>query len=164
MLVALRYYMGHMSTSKTCTISSASSEETEQIGEQIGRQLKGGEIIELVSDLGGGKTTFVRGLAKGFGSTDTVASPTFTVSKEYTAGNKRVAHYDFYRLHDAGLLQFELAESVHDPDTVVVVEWGDIVRNVLPATRMTIHITATESESRSLKLTIPSEYSYVHVG
>lgn len=117
-----------------------------------------------MSDLGGGKTTFVRGLAKGFGSTDTVASPTFTVSKEYTAGNKRVAHYDFYRLHDAGLLQFELAESVHDPDTVVVVEWGDIVRNVLPATRMTIHITATESESRSLKLTIPSEYSYVHVG
>ena len=57
---------------------SKSASDTEAYAEQIGNNLKGGEIIELISDLGGGKTTFVRGLARGMGSTDAVSSPSFT--------------------------------------------------------------------------------------
>src|SRR5262245_31168810 len=70
-----RYYTQYMSTDMTRQISSASSAETEELAQSLGRRLKGGEVIELVSDLGGGKTTFVRGLAKGAGSPDKVASP-----------------------------------------------------------------------------------------
>jgi tRNA threonylcarbamoyladenosine biosynthesis protein TsaE len=56
------------------------ADETVALGQKIGQQLQGGEVIELISDLGGGKTQLVRGLAAGMGSTDQVQSPTFTIS------------------------------------------------------------------------------------
>src|SRR5690606_33786002 len=74
-----RYYTEHMSTGTTWRTSSTSSEATERLGERLGKALKGGEVIELASDLGGGKTTLVRGLARGAKSSDKVASPTFTI-------------------------------------------------------------------------------------
>ena len=64
-------------------LSSNNAEQTELIAVAIGKRLRGGEMIELVSDLGGGKTTFTRGLARGAGSSDVVSSPTFTISKVY---------------------------------------------------------------------------------
>lgn len=158
-LVVSRYYMGHMNTGTTLSISTKSSAETERLGEQIGSALQGHEVIELISDLGGGKTTLTRGIARGFGSTDKVASPTFTVNKEYVSGNKRIVHYDFYRLDDPGLLEFELAESLHDPATVTIVEWADIVHDVLPVDRVTIRIASSGDESRSFAISIPDSYS-----
>lgn len=158
---ALRYYMGHMSTDKTLQLSSASFEETEKLGEAIGRQLKGGEVIELTSDLGGGKTTFVRGLARGMGSSDKVASPTFTVSKQYTAGDLRLVHYDFYRLHDPGLLQYELAEFIDESKIITVVEWADIVHDVLPANRFTLSIKSTGDTSRQITAHVPTSLAYL---
>lgn len=155
--------MEHMNTGTTHEILSQSSAETESLGERIGANLKGGEVIELISDLGGGKTTFVRGVARGFGSTDKVASPTFTVNKEYVNGNKRIVHYDFYRLHDAGLLEFELAESLQDPQTVTIIEWADIVHDVLPKDRITIRITSTGEQSRNFQIDLPSSKAYLEI-
>ncbi len=66
-------------------INTTSPEDTLNLAAKIGAKLRGGEVIELVSDLGGGKTVFVRGLAQGMGSKDQVASPTFTISREYKA-------------------------------------------------------------------------------
>jgi len=63
------------------------------------------EIIELRSDLGGGKTTFTQGLAAGAGSKDAVSSPTFTLKKIYRAGELHIYHYDFYRLNEPGILK-----------------------------------------------------------
>ena len=153
--------MEHMNTGTTHSRLSASSEDTEHIGEQLGKKLKGGEVIELMSDLGGGKTTLVRGIAKGFGSTDKVASPTFTVNKEYVSGHKRIVHYDFYRLQDAGLLEFELAESLQDPDAVTIIEWADIVHDILPKDRITIRITNTGDTSRNYQINVPSSRQYL---
>src|SRR5689334_25117700 len=113
-------------------ITTGDPAATEQLGEAIGERLKGGEVIELVSDLGGGKTTFVRGLARGFGSSDRVASPTFTISKVYKSGSKELHHFDFYRLQESGLIAHELEEIIHDPMCTVVVEWAAVVKNVLP--------------------------------
>ncbi len=121
--------------------------------EKIGRNLKGGEVIELRSDIGGGKTTLVRGLAKGAGSTDQVASPTFTISRVYNCPNGvRINHFDFYRLNDPGVMQGELGESVTDPTSVTVVEWANIVNQVLPEDRLLIEITSTGEDSRHIGL------------
>src|SRR4051812_47570196 len=127
-----------MSTAMTWQTSSTSSEQTEQLAASLGSKLRGGEVLELVSDLGGGKTTFTRGLVRGAGSSDKVASPTFTISKEYEAPNFTISHFDFYRLDQAGIVADELAEVVHDPEYVTVVEWGEVVHDVLPADRLTV--------------------------
>src|ERR1700712_1196496 len=116
-----------MSTEQTSQIESTSLQATLDLAAAIGMKLKGGEVIELVSDLGGGKTAFVKGLARGMGSTDVVRSPSFTISNQYKAGSKTLYHFDFYRLFDPGIMRDELAEILQDPNAVVVVEWASIV-------------------------------------
>lgn len=100
-------------------------------------------------------------MAHGLGSPDRVSSPTFTLTNEYDAGKLRLFHYDFYRLNEPGVMADELAEAVHDPQAVVVVEWGDIVENVLPAERLTIRITATGENDRELTFTYPKSLGYL---
>lgn len=109
-------------------------------------------MIELVSDLGGGKTTFVRGLARGIGSDDPVSSPTFTINHMYKGTEVTLYHFDFYRLVEAGVMREELAEILQDPKGVTVVEWGGIVEDVLPTRKLVITITATGEESRHYQL------------
>jgi tRNA threonylcarbamoyladenosine biosynthesis protein TsaE len=92
-------------------------------GERVARQLRGGECIELVGDVGAGKTTFTQGLGNGLEADDEVQSPSFTISREYACRDGlRLAHYDFYRLSDGGIIHHELAESVQNPHTITVVE------------------------------------------
>lgn len=134
---------------------SKNSEHTEEIGKKIGRLLQGGEVIELMSDLGGGKTTFVRGLARGLGSTDTVASPTFMICKQYSAGKLTIYHYDFYRLSEPGIMEHELQEGLSDPNAIIIVEWADIVADILPKNRITLSIAATSESERTLTIKAP---------
>lgn len=141
--------------------TSQSSDDTEQLAEKIGAQLKGGEVIELVSDLGGGKTTFVRGLARGAGSTDHVASPTFTISKVYKGKHVELHHFDFYRLPDPGLMEYEIQDVLDDPTTAIVVEWADVLAHILPANRLTICFKNTGDEQRELEITCPKPLHYL---
>lgn len=129
-----------------------SAEETEAIGESLGAHLKGGEVIELTSDVGGGKTTFTRGLARGAGSKDRVASPTFTISKVYEAPQFAIHHFDFYRLPEAGLIQHELEDVLGDPHIVVVMEWSDVVAGVLPEKTIHIHIQNSGEHERTITI------------
>lgn len=145
----------------TWQTDTTSPDETQALASAIGKKCKGGEVIELVSDLGGGKTAFVRGLAKGLGSHDQVASPTFTISREYHSDNLTLYHFDFYRLHEPGIITAELAEFIADPKAVVAVEWSDIAKHVLPEKRITITLTLTGEQSRHLVFTYPSELSYL---
>jgi tRNA threonylcarbamoyladenosine biosynthesis protein TsaE len=156
--------MNDMNEQKSLTIQTTSAAATEVIGEAIGRQLRGGEVIELASDLGGGKTTLVRGLARGAGSSDHVASPTFTLSKMYQTRKFQIHHFDFYRLQEAGIMQAELQELVDDPETVVIVEWSDIVRSVLPDGHLTIRLVATGEEERQVTLEFPPSLTYLVEG
>lgn len=141
---------------KTRSISSA---DTERLGEILGRHLSGGEVIELMSDLGGGKTTFVRGLARGAGSKHTVTSPTFTLSKVYKAGKMDIHHFDFYRLHEPGVLADQLRESLDDPTITTVIEWSEVVADVLPKNRLTIKIepVAIGPEHRDIAVMYPED-------
>lgn len=145
-------------------IGSTGSSNTEKLGEKLGSNLRGGEVIELISDLGGGKTTFVRGLAKGFGSDDKVASPSFTIKREYYAGDKTLHHFDFYRLLEAGLIKHDLEETLGSDKDVVVVEWGDIVHDVLPAKRLVINIKLSGKNDRKFVFQTPEKLSYLLEG
>lgn len=135
--------------------------------------LKGGVTIELVSDLGGGKTTFVRGLARGLGSPDHISSPTFKLNNVYTVPEpkitnpddiKRLYHYDFYRLPNAGLMGHELHDALSDPNGIVVVEWGEVVAKVLPKERISISFVVTSEQGRQIVIDCPPHLEYVIAG
>jgi tRNA threonylcarbamoyladenosine biosynthesis protein TsaE len=150
-----------MSTELTWQTDSSSLNDTLAIASDIGARLKGGEVIELISDLGGGKTSFVRGLAEGMGSSDAVRSPSFTLSNEYKADKLRLVHFDFYRLQEPGIMRDELAELIGDKTVVVAVEWGDIVEDVLPSDRLRIKIAHTGLDSRAIAFAFTPPLQYL---
>ena len=134
-------------------IEVESAEAMQALGAQIGALCLGGEVIELVGDIGAGKTTFTKGLARALGITDDVQSPTFTISRVYeTASDLLLAHYDFYRLQDAGIMKAELAESVSDPQTITVIEWSEVVSAVLPRDTLRITLTTVADERRTARM------------
>lgn len=97
--------------------------ETEAAGEQLGSRLRKGDLLLLEGDLGAGKTTFVRGVARGMGSPAHVASPTFQLVRVYP-GRIQLAHVDLYRLEASTELAELGLEELLDQG-VVVVEWGN---------------------------------------
>lgn len=141
--------------------ATTSSDETERLGVSIGSRLKGGEVIELRSDLGGGKTTLVRGIAEGANSQDAVGSPSFTISREYVCPNFTIHHYDFYRLAEPGIMADELRDVMSDNEAVVMVEWADVAEHVLPAERAVIQIAASGDDSRDITITLPKQFEYL---
>ena len=136
-------------------------EDTLKLGEVVGRACKGGEVFELISDLGGGKTAFVRGMARGIETEDDVSSPSFTINNTYVGKQLTLEHFDFYRLDEAGVVADELREDIYKQDTVVVVEWGNIVHNVLPANTIRVKIEPQESETREITFTYKEENAYL---
>ncbi len=119
-------------------------------GQNFARDLELPAVIELVGDVGAGKTTFTRGLAKGLGVTESVTSPSFTISKRYAFPGGELVHYDFYRLDDPGIMRDELAETLSEPNSVVVVEWGGDVAELLPARKHNLEIRLNEDGSREI--------------
>ncbi|MEI6237743.1 MAG: tRNA (adenosine(37)-N6)-threonylcarbamoyltransferase complex ATPase subunit type 1 TsaE, partial [Candidatus Saccharibacteria bacterium] len=137
------------------------SNNTEQIAELIGNNLIGGEIVVLASDLGGGKTVFAKGLARGAGSQDQVSSPTFTISKVYKCESFDLHHFDFYRLNDPGIIALELKEVIGDTQNVIVIEWADIIKNILPKHRMEVIIENEGGDKRGIILNYPAKIEYL---
>lgn len=131
-----------------------SAEAMNALGAQIGALVRGGEVIELVGDIGAGKTTLTKGLAAALGITEDVQSPTFTISRVYDApSGLRLVHYDFYRLNEPGILRAELAESVDDAHSVTIIEWAGVVADVLPADTLRVNIQATGEQTRAVTIT-----------
>ena len=119
-----------------------------QLGEAIGQSLSGGEVLELVGDIGAGKTTLTKGIAQALGISEPVQSPTFTISRVYDSPKGlRLVHYDFYRLSEAGIMGDEIREAMDD-DSVVVVEWAGAVDDNLPKDRLVVKITTISEEER----------------
>lgn len=142
-------------------ITTNSSQETEDFAEKLGERLRGGEVIELVSDLGGGKTTFVRGLARGMGSQDMVHSPSFTLANQYQSKGLTLYHFDFYRLDDPGVVRHELTEALMDPQSVVAVEWAEAVKAAFVRPYISVIMKPTSEDSRQLTFTYSEHYKYL---
>ena len=138
----------------------SSEAKMRQLGERLGRQLSGGEVIELVGDVGAGKTTFTKGLARGLGIDEPIQSPTFTINRIYAARDDlQLIHYDFYRLDAPGIMADELREAMSDPANIVVIEWAGLVDDVLPENRLTINIETTGEETRRCSFTVHGKIS-----
>lgn len=135
-----------------------SNKQMQDLGSVLGKTLTGGETIELVGDVGAGKTTFVRGVARGMHVDETVQSPSFTISRIYEATEgRRLVHYDFYRLNEPGIMKDELSETIGTDKTAVVIEWADSVQHILPEDRLTIAISVTGENTRELHLSASGE-------
>jgi tRNA threonylcarbamoyladenosine biosynthesis protein TsaE len=146
----------------TFTFTCKTVEDTQSLAAAIGGVVKGGEVLAFHSDLGGGKTAFVKGMAKGMGVTDVVQSPTFTISQIHAAGRGlELHHYDFYRLGEAGIMSAELAESLAQSNAVVAIEWGDIVRSVLPEHYIHVTLGTQDNEARLVTIECPQTDSHV---
>lgn len=140
-----------------------STDNMKAIGAQIGTRLRGGEVIELIGDLGAGKTTLTKGIGEGLGIDEDMQSPSFTISREYQARDDlELHHYDFYRLDNAGVVGYELAESIANERAVTVIEWAATATDVLPEERITITLAYTaEGESRDCQAVVPEKFAYL---
>lgn len=136
----------------TCPDESA----TVKVAEKIAGHLSGGELIELIGDVGSGKTTFVGGLARGLGSKDKVSSPSFALKNEYQ-GRLTLYHFDLYRLEKPGLINYEVEDALAENNSAVVIEWGQMVKDILPEDRIIVRFSSTGENSRRLKITYPDD-------
>ena len=110
---------------------SFSYDDTQVIAKEIADTLKGGEFIAMYGDLGAGKTAFVQGLAKALGITNHVTSPTFTIVNEYE-GRLPLYHFDVYRIADPDEMYEIGYDDYIDSDGVCVVEWAELIEELLP--------------------------------
>jgi len=136
--------------------------DTLSFAKAVGTKLKGGEIIELIGDLGSGKTTFVSGLVEGTGSKDIVSSPTFMIKKEYVAQDLTIYHFDFYRLDKSDLIIHELEDIVSKPKSVVVIEWPKVIKLPNIGSRIVFEFFYEEDiNKRVIKISYDSKLRYL---
>lgn len=131
----------------------ASEKETERIGEAIGQAAEAGTVVALIGDLGTGKTTLTKSIARGLGVTETVTSPTFNIIREYKSGRIPLYHFDVYRIGDPDEM-FELGyEEYFYGDGICVVEWADIIEELLPEDAVIIRIErGADEEEREYRI------------
>ncbi|APH06557.1 tRNA (adenosine(37)-N6)-threonylcarbamoyltransferase complex ATPase subunit type 1 TsaE [Bacillus weihaiensis] len=130
---------------------SKTSETTSLLAIKLAEKLGEGDVVTLEGDLGAGKTTFTKGLAKGLGIQRNVNSPTFTIIKEYSDGRLPLYHMDVYRVEDADEdLGFE--EYFHG-NGVTVVEWAHLIDDQLPTERLDIKIFYMDETTRRIVMT-----------
>lgn len=129
---------------------SRSPEQTRRLGMRMGTLLRRGDVLCLEGDLGSGKTTFVQGIAQGWGSVDAVSSPSFMLVNQYRQPDGSLMHHmDAYRL--------ESAEEAIDLDLdamlaggILVVEWADRIRQALPQDNLKINFSWVNDEQRNM--------------
>ena len=134
------------------TVYSNCESDTEKWGETLGKTLAPGAVAALFGDLGAGKTTFVRGLARGLGITSRVTSPTFTIVNEY-AGDVPLFHFDMYRISGSEEL-YEIGwDDYSGRGGVTVVEWSENIADALPEDSITVKIEKLGADSRKIEIT-----------
>lgn len=140
-------------------IETNSEHETKEIAETLASLIKPGTVITLEGDLGAGKTTFTKGLAKGLEIKRAVTSPTFTILKQYE-GTLTLNHIDAYRLEDSEE-DIGLDDYIYG-DGVTVIEWAKFIDDFLPTERLALTIEFIDTRKRKLTFQ-PIGDSYKHI-
>jgi tRNA threonylcarbamoyladenosine biosynthesis protein TsaE len=125
---------------------TTSPEQTERFGRELAKSFCGGDVIALTGDLGAGKTCLTRGIADGLGSTAHVSSPTFTIVNEYEGGRLMLFHFDTYRLSGPDDFLMSGLDEYFYRGGVCVIEWSDIIEELLPEGTIRMTITGSDNE------------------
>ena len=137
------------------TYITHSPEETEKLGEALGRRLPAGTVLAYRGELGAGKTAFTRGLARGLGCPDRVTSPTYTIVNEYLGGRLPLFHFDMYRLRCADDLWDIGWEDYLDRGGVCAVEWSE---NVAEALEDAVTVTIRKLSDTTREITLEGSH------
>lgn len=125
-------------------------EATEKFGLELASGLAAGDVVALTGDLGAGKTTLTKSIAKGLGVTENVTSPTFTIVCEYMSGRLPLFHFDLYRIgSEEEAFEAGLEEYFHRGG-VSVIEWADLVPELIPDDALVISIEYGEEEDERI--------------
>jgi len=135
------------------TVITNNEKETEALGESLARRIGPGTVLAFYGDLGAGKTTFTRGLAKGLGIQSQITSPTYTIVNEYETGEMPLIHFDMYRLRSADDL-FEIGwDDYLERGAVLAVEWSEHVEAAFPPGTVRIQIEKDGDTTRVITIT-----------
>jgi len=137
---------------------SNSAEDTYDLGCEIGKWLERGQLILLSGDLGTGKTIITQGICAGIGVEEDVTSPTFNLINEYE-GELSVYHMDLYRLENEEELGDLGFEDYLEDKGIIIIEWPDIVYNIIPADFLYVKIRRISTEKREITLKAEGERS-----
>ena len=118
---------------------TTNTKETQRVGELLASELQGGEILSLIGDLGGGKTTFTQGVARGLSINDRIISPTFVIFKKFAINLKKIKwlyHFDLYRLSDLQeLVDLGFEDIISAPENITVIEWAQKANEIIPPSK-----------------------------
>lgn len=142
-------------------VHSPSPEQTQQIAQDLAKDLKGGEVVALFGELGSGKTTFIQGLAQGLGIKRRITSPTFIIIRPYeiNINNRPITfyHVDLYRLQSRQDLKSLGLEEITRPDSIVAIEWPEKIKSLPTKKRIDVVINIIDEKTRKIIIT-PHSY------
>ena len=125
-------------------------EDTKKTGIEIGRRVKAGTVIALSGDLGTGKTALTKAVAEGLGVKEVITRPTFNIVKQYETGRLPLYHFDVYRIGDVDEM-YELGyEEFFFGSGVSIVEWADLIEDIIPEDAVRIEIEYGEKEGERI--------------
>ena len=137
---------------------SGSVEDTQALGERLGRWLRAGDVVALCGELGAGKTTLVQGIARGLGrAPGAIKSPTFVLVREYP-GDIPLIHVDGYRLSGAPAAAWLDLELLLSPRKITLIEWADRFGELLPAQRLLVELSHVSANRRRLRVSAAGEW------
>ncbi|MDP2954116.1 MAG: tRNA (adenosine(37)-N6)-threonylcarbamoyltransferase complex ATPase subunit type 1 TsaE [Chloroflexota bacterium] len=134
------------------TLITTSSDQTQALGECLGKQVQAGDILCLEGELGAGKTTLIQGLGRGMGIEAPIISPSFTLVREYRGrgGGPWLYHIDLYRLKAGPEVALLGLEDYLYGQGVCAIEWAERAKELLPRERLWIHLEYADEEMRKI--------------
>jgi tRNA threonylcarbamoyladenosine biosynthesis protein TsaE len=133
------------------SFTTATAEETERAGEALAAELRAGDVVALVGELGAGKTCFVRGLVRGLGGGDVVSSPTFVMVNLYRA-RVPIHHLDAYRTGSLSEVVDLGLDEMLASGTITLIEWADRIAPLVPPDALWVRISGLGDEPRSISI------------
>lgn len=137
-------------------VKTNSPKETQKVAQKLAKGLIPGDVVALYGNLGSGKTVFVQGLAKGLNIKRNITSPTFVFMRSYPFAHKRnqatFYHLDLYRGEDKSDFRSLGLDEIFSPDSIVVLEWAEKIKNSLPKKRIDVTIENINEKTRKIKI------------
>ncbi|MBR4682131.1 MAG: tRNA (adenosine(37)-N6)-threonylcarbamoyltransferase complex ATPase subunit type 1 TsaE [Elusimicrobiaceae bacterium] len=133
-------------------LKTSSCEQTQALAARFAKSLRGGEIVFLRGPIGAGKTVFVKGIAKALGLKGSPTSASFSLMKEYKNKKFRLFHIDLFRLEENEVFNLGFEEMLEDEKAIILAEWPDPIRHLLPQDRLEMNFILKEGDNREIEL------------